>query len=274
MSAAPPADLLVSLAQQCLQAGPKKKKTKRLPPSVCLDLAAQILVVDSGLKPAYLYDVNCAGPEQICLYLDGLYAAGLLTGALHVLPLDGSVLVLSVDRAILRLEELLLKDTVAIVDVSLSRSAPAIAGPESGVRELTLDTVADLRIWRSGAGRDKPPQVISLSEAVRSRWNLCTLFGILLGYPATYWFERDGGSDSCLSMVPLRVRAVSASCPAIAPGFRAQICSFSVPDLLTPDTRGAVDCWTRDMQEKFSQQLAFTDISLSTETIALPSVAL
>nr|XP_015198283.1 PREDICTED: UPF0739 protein C1orf74 homolog [Lepisosteus oculatus]XP_015198284.1 PREDICTED: UPF0739 protein C1orf74 homolog [Lepisosteus oculatus]XP_015198285.1 PREDICTED: UPF0739 protein C1orf74 homolog [Lepisosteus oculatus] len=259
MSARVAPEFLIEVAQQCLGSGTRKKQ--RLRPSACLSLAAQVLAVDVGLRPSFLYDANTAGPEQLRLYLRKLREAGFLSHVLNVLAVDGNVVIVNEDLTVLHMEELLLKNTVAVIDVSQSRAQPALAGPESRVRELTQTVVDDFKLG-------------TLVEWARSPWNFCTLFGVLLGFPATYWFDQERSFENCLSMTPLRVTTVCARCRAIAKDFRVQLCSFSIPEILTSATRAEMDNWTGKMLDRFSRQAAFTDLHISSKTVSLPSVTL
>ncbi|XP_009866184.1 PREDICTED: UPF0739 protein C1orf74 homolog, partial [Apaloderma vittatum] len=105
-------------------------------------------------------------------------------------------------------------------------------------------------------------------------WNLCTVVGVLLGYPAAYAFTAGEGAENCLALTPLRVFTVQASCPRIRDGLRVQIYSFSVPESLCTELKGVLDAWRDELEEAFSMQSDFVDLCVASEVVTLPAVAL
>ncbi|XP_036390228.1 UPF0739 protein C1orf74 homolog [Megalops cyprinoides] len=264
-------EAFVAAARQYLASGKKRKPLSR---SLCLNLAAQILAVDSGLKPALLYDTNSAGPDKIQQYLHTLGAFGLVANALHVVVVDDNTLIVNLDLIILHLEELLLKKNISVMDVSQSRAQPMLTNMESsGAEESVQGILGDLRKLTQGAGRGTP-EVLTVGEGLCGHWNLCTLFGILLGFPATYWFDQKMSFENCLSMMPLLVTTATASWDAVAGGSRHCFYSFSIPQVLMSETQPMLDSWAEKLHERFSHQSTFSALTVSTETVLLPSVAL
>ncbi|NWI84788.1 CA074 protein, partial [Pitta sordida] len=115
---------------------------------------------------------------------------------------------------------------------------------------------------------------VSSSEVVPKDWNLCTVAGVLLGYPAVYTFSTEEGTENCLALVPLRVFSAQASCPRIKDGLRVQIYSFSVPESLCTELREVLDTWADELREAFSAQSDFVELCISSEVVSLPAVAL
>ncbi|NXA83542.1 CA074 protein, partial [Thryothorus ludovicianus] len=113
---------------------------------------------------------------------------------------------------------------------------------------------------------------VTASEVVPGDWNLCTVAGVLLGYPAVYTFAE--GAENCLALTPLRVFTAHASCPRIKDGLRVQIYSFSVPESLCAQLRDVLDAWCQELKEAFSAQSDFVDLCISSEVVSLPAVAL
>ncbi|MGH0128654.1 UNVERIFIED_CONTAM: hypothetical protein FKN15_035732 [Acipenser sinensis] len=205
---------LIAASRQYLRTG-----KKGLPAAASLNLAAQVLAVDAGLKPALLYDCNTAGAEQVRPYLQTLLDTGFLNQPPYVLDIDGSVLIINTQRTIRRLENIPLKKQVTIMDVSRCRGQPAVA--DAGVRRAVEGRVTVFVDYLKNLNWDDKLGVAPsarLAEELTSRWNLCTLFGLLLGYPAAYWFDNERSFENCLSMTPLRVTSVSAACPLITGG--------------------------------------------------------
>ncbi|MBN3282657.1 IRF6 factor, partial [Polyodon spathula] len=170
---------------------------------------------------------------------------------------------------------LLLKNQVPVIDVSRARGEPAVAdaGVRSAVEHLVTVFVDYLKSLSWDDALSVAP-VVHLLEELPSKWNLCTLFGLLLGYPAAYWFDTEKSAENCLSMTPLRVTAVSASCSLIAEMPPVRLYSFTIPEALWTETQGLMDTWTQDLEDRFRQQSVFTRLIIAAETVALPAVAL
>ncbi|NXK46825.1 CA074 protein, partial [Chauna torquata] len=124
------------------------------------------------------------------------------------------------------------------------------------------------------AAEDAAAGPVSCSEVVPAGWNLCTVFGVLLGYPAAYTFPAEEGGDNCLALTPLRVFTVQASCPRIRGGLGVQIYSFSIPESLCAELREVLDAWCDDLRDDFRVQNDFVDLCISSEVVSLPAVAL
>ncbi|XP_069731945.1 UPF0739 protein C1orf74 homolog [Phaenicophaeus curvirostris] len=115
---------------------------------------------------------------------------------------------------------------------------------------------------------------VSSSEVVPTGWNLCTVVGVLLGYPAAYTFTAEEGGENCLAMTPLRVFTVQAACPRIKDGLMVQIYSFSIPESLCLELKEMLDAWREELKEAFRAQSDFVDLNISSEVVSLPAVAL
>ncbi|XP_010192257.1 PREDICTED: UPF0739 protein C1orf74 homolog, partial [Mesitornis unicolor] len=123
-------------------------------------------------------------------------------------------------------------------------------------------------------GATEAASPVSCSEVVPTGWNLCTVVGVLLGYPAAYAFSIEEDTENCLALTPLRVFTVQASCPRIKDSLRVQIYSFSIPESLCTELKEVLDAWCDDLKEAFSAQSDFVDLCISSEVVSLPAVAL
>ncbi|KFW96171.1 UPF0739 protein C1orf74, partial [Phalacrocorax carbo] len=148
---------------------------------------------------------------------------------------------------------------------------PSLCGPAEAqaIRDHLTALLAHL-----GAVEAAATGPVSSSEVVPTGWNLCTIVGVLLGYPAAYAFSVEEGAENCLALTPLRVFTVQASCPRIRDGFRVQIYSFSIPESLCAELKEALDAWCDELKEAFSVQNDFVDLRISSEVVSLPVVAL
>ncbi|XP_053819890.1 UPF0739 protein C1orf74 homolog [Vidua macroura] len=258
-----PVPLLVAAAREAQGAGPGRRR--RLPAARALHAAGEVLAVAAGLKPALLWDCGPAGPAELRRYLGRLREAGLAAGRLHVLGVGGSALVLRPGR----LRALLRARPAPLVDVSAARPGPALLAPAeaSAVRAHLAALLGHLRDAEAAGA-----EPVTASEVAPGDWNLCTVAGVLLGYPAVYTFAE--GAENCLALTPLRVFTAQASCPRIKDGLRVQIYSFSVPESLCAELRDVLDAWCQELREAFGAQSDFVDLCISSEVVSLPAVAL
>ncbi|KAM5202756.1 UPF0739 protein C1orf74 homolog [Hipposideros larvatus] len=260
----PSPQLLVAAARQTLGVG----KRRRLPRTVCLHLAGEILAVARGLKPALLYDCNCAGASALQSYLEELQRLGFLTQGLHILEVGENSLIVHPERVCQHLEQVLL-GTIAFVDVSSSLPHPSVRSLDQ-LQDLK-SLIAEIIMHLQGLQRDLS-LAVSCSRLCSSDWNLCTVFGILLGYPVPYTFHLNQGDDNCLALTPLRVFTARISWLLGQPP--VLLYSFSVPESLFPALMDILNTWEKDLRTRFRTQNDFTDLSISSETVTLPAVAL
>ncbi|XP_006767236.1 PREDICTED: UPF0739 protein C1orf74 homolog [Myotis davidii] len=260
----PSPQLLVAAAQQTLSMGKRRAPAR----AVCLHLAGEVLAVARGLKPALLYDCNGAGTSELQRYLGELQGLGFLTKGLHILDIGGNSLIVIPEYVCQHLEQVLL-GPVTFVDVSSSQSHPSIRSLDQ-LQDLK-SLIAKIITHLQGLQRDLS-LAISCSRLCSSDWNLCTVFGILLGYPVPYTFHLNQGDDNCLAMTPLRVFTARISWLLGQPP--VLLYSFSVPESLFPALRDILNTWEKDLRTRCRAQNDFTDLSISSEIVTLPVVAL
>lgn len=259
-------DLFVAASRKCLRVGKKPFSV-----SLSLDLAVQVLAVDLGLKPALLYDINTASAEQVQHYLSSLQSAQLVSKSLLTLVVSGDTLIVNPAVTISNLEQLLIRRTVAVMDVCHSREQPVITDIKRGdLKDMIQDLLDHLAEFGQRPEVNSPLVIGELSET----WNLCTLFGILLGYPATYWFDQKRSFENCLTMTPLVVTKAMVTWQTGVEGHRSYLYSFSIPEVMKAETLSVLDDWNLRLQQRFQQQTVFSGLSVSRETVILPSVAL
>ncbi|XP_068171189.1 UPF0739 protein C1orf74 homolog [Antennarius striatus] len=259
-------ELFISAAHKCLSAG-----KKRLSVTKCLDVAAQLSAVDLGLKPALLYDINSASADQVQQYLSSLQASQLVSKSLLTLELNGNALIVNPISVQSSVEQFFCDSSVAVIDICHSLEKPAITDPDRGeLKSMKHDLLLLLRKLTEPMEDDKPQYVGQKSE----EWNLCTVFGLLLGYPVTYWFDQTKTFENCLSMTPLVVTTASATWQGDATGHRCCLYSFSIPAILLQEFQPKLDKWRHRLQEKINQQDVLKDLTVCQSTVTLPSVCL
>ncbi|KAL8164628.1 UNVERIFIED_CONTAM: hypothetical protein K2H54_054384 [Gekko kuhli] len=239
--------------------------------SSSLRLAGEIRAVAAGLKPAFLYDYNSAGAPQILSYVRQLQAISDHGSRLHVLSIADHVLIVNVDVMVPWLETLLLGNKVSFVDVSAARPSPSLCNTP-GVDSIKGHISEILSHLKALAG--DPSWVLSSSAVFSAEWNLCTLFGVLLGYPAAYSFPTRENFDNCLALTPLRVFTVHTTCCSISNDLRVRLYSFSVPENLYSLMKTGIDEWCETLQDASRSQKDFSDLCITTEIVTLEAVAL
>ncbi|XP_043572571.1 UPF0739 protein C1orf74 homolog isoform X2 [Chiloscyllium plagiosum] len=262
---------LIFAAQKTLRIGQKKNFSA----SRCLGLFAEILAVDSELKPAFLFDYSLAKSEQVQNYIQEIQKIGLFSQDLHILSMEENVLIINLNKTIRHLERTLQENRVPIIDVSAHRSSPSLAETcVSKQVKAQLDLLLKhLKSQVVQKGRCELG-VVSASKIFSSEWNLCTMFGFLLGFPAAYWFDFSTSFENCLSMTELRVFSVSAFCHQITKNLKHQMYSFSIPEILYLELQSIVACWNRDLQSDFIKQSNFSELNISTEITCQPAITL
>lgn len=259
-------ELFVTAARTFLSAG---KKSLSVPQS--LDLFAQVLAVDVGLKPSLLYDSNSARAEQVQQYLSSLQSSQLVSKSLLTLDLNENTLIVNPATVTLNIEQLLHGDSVAVIDVCHSLEKPTISEtPRRELKTVAQDVLLLLRGCEHLREAEKPLNAGDKCE----EWNLCTVFGLLLGYPVTYWFDQNKSFENCLSMTPLSVTTASATWQVKGVGHECRLFSFSVPAALLEETQYNLKNWNICLQQRFQQQNVLTDLTICQTMVTLPSVCL
>lgn len=259
-------ELLVAAARRNLRAG-----RKSLSITQSLDLAAQVFAVDLGLKPTLLYDINGAAAEQLQEYLSSLQSLQLVSKSLLVMSLKDNNFIVNPTSLKTNIQQVLDDGSVTVVDVCHSLENPAIANLQKcQLRSVGQELLILLEEFQQLREAEKPLYV----GEEREDWNLCSVFGLLLGYPVIYWFDQTLGFENCLSMTPLTVITASAAWQTDTATHRCGLYSFSLPAALREETQSNLENWKLRLQEKFEQQHILKDLSLSQSSVMLSSVCL
>ncbi|XP_018415255.1 PREDICTED: UPF0739 protein C1orf74 homolog [Nanorana parkeri] len=243
------------------------KEKKR---SLALKLAAEILFVDCGLKPGFLYDLSGAGVEEIQGYLKALHQMGFIKGPLHVLNMADTVLIVNVSSTVSYLRLLLDREDLHVIDVSAKLKQPEMFNQDRlcQIRSQLSDLLTLLK-----PNQDTKPDIISIGDIPCPEWNLCTMFGFLLHFPAVYWFDTSKSFENCLSFTPLKHFTVQTTCPKVGLQ-KIQVYSFTIPESVYQSVQTLLQTWIEGLRQMFHAQGHFTDLEIITETVTLPAVAL
>ncbi|KAM9800200.1 UPF0739 protein C1orf74 homolog [Syngnathus typhle] len=246
-----------------------RRKSFSIPQS--LDVAAQLLAVDLALKPALLYDANSASGEQVHHYLRSCQSSQLVSDSLITLDLNGNSLIVNPVATRSNLEKVLRNGGPAVIDVSHSLEKPAIIeSVRAGLKNIAQDLLFCLRGFDAGKDVDKSISVAHGSD----EWNLSAVFGLLLGYPAIYWFEQSESFENCLSMTPLTVTKATATWAADATSHKSCLYSFSIPAILQNESLSSLEEWKLGLQERFQEQNILKELNVCQSAVTLPSVCL
>ncbi|XP_054836477.1 UPF0739 protein C1orf74 homolog [Eublepharis macularius] len=257
---------LIAAAQHHLRAG--KKGLSR---STSLKLAGEILAVAASLKPAFLYDYNLARCPQILSYIQQLQTISELGCQLHVLSIADNILIINLDMMVQWLDTVLLNNNIFFIDVSAARTCPGFC--DTADVGSILEHISEILNHLKALAADTS-QVVSSSAVFSAEWNLCTLFGVLLGYPAAYSFPAPKSFENCLSLAPLKVFTVQATFCKISNDLRIRLYSFSVPENLYSDMKTRIDDWCENLKDASRSQKDFSDLCITTEVVTLEAVAL
>lgn len=255
-----------------MTAAKKYLSTRRKPLSYLkiLDLFTNVLAVDLGLKPALLYDTNGSSSEQVQQYLRCLQSSQLVSKSLFTLDLNGNTLIVNQKIALFHLNEILHDGNVCLVDVSHSLKRPEL---HDLLREEFVNMVQKLQLLIKGFEQHDDREPLYAGEQCED-WNLCTVFGLLLGYPVTYWFDQNKSYENCLSLTTLMVTAAAATWEMDGLSHPTCLFSFSVPADLFHKTQPLLKNWEDSLQERFEKQHIFRNLTMSQTSVTLASVCL
>lgn len=242
-------------------------KRKSLSISKSLDLFIQVLAVDKGLKPSLLYDSNGATAEQVQQYLNSLQSSQVVSKSLFTLDLNGNVMILNQESALIHLNDIINCGILGVVDVS-----PVLKSPVLTDQCKLNNILSKIQLLIKDYRQDSPTPLYVGEHC--EEWNLCAVFGILLGYPVAYWFDQTHSFENCLSMTPLMVTTASATWPTDSGSHTSCLYSFSVPWDLIPKLQSVIKHWNSRLEELFKKQELLKDLTICQTTVTLPSVCL
>ncbi|KAL3188712.1 hypothetical protein MRX96_022219 [Rhipicephalus microplus] len=206
-----------------------------------------VLWTARGYKPCYLWDVGEPTERGVaeCLRLCRADSGKDDVRAFKLGRND--VLVCNVPETLQRLLDV----AFVFIDVSAGLPAPtAPASPPEGV--LAMLPSLKRRLAEMAATPPRCDDKLAYLEPDRA-WNLCTVFGVLLGYPVVYWFEGGADAGNCLAMEELnvvRVRSATSSAGRSEGVPSDDVYSFSFPAALDGELRPHVDAWWQRLRAR------------------------
>jgi len=211
------------------------------------ELSLNVFFLIQDLRSTFLWDLGQITKDQ-------LLKLSSLIDDLIILDIAGDLIICSRHGLIKHLRNIIL-NTPVVIDVSGSLSDPA----------LLTSTEAEIQIQALGNilhSVEIDQQAVQTIDA-NSTCNLCTLFGLMLGFPVVYYFDVEMDTN-CLSNQNLIVYKVGVN--------NLYPISFSIPRILEPECKNVLDSWLQDMRVKIS--CINSSINISHVHVNLPAVSL
>lgn len=228
-----------------------------------LDIIHNLVAVDRSVKRAYLLDFGINSVDDLIKLLDDLVRSKCLKSQLNIYHMEMDVVIIN-PQCFQCLQEVDFGSNVLIINVSSSLEKPKITClNDCSVFTDIQEFVRKLPFYKNSVSKFK----INTLDV-----NLTTIFGLMLGYPFIYWFDKNSELN-CLSMLPLRCCEVRwtldiEGVPNTSDNTHT-IFSFSIPECL-------VDENVKTKLEKWFELRKEHDdcLQLSSRTETLPAVAL
>ncbi|GAB1598270.1 UPF0739 protein C1orf74 homolog [Argonauta hians] len=156
-------------------------------------IICDILAVDCGIKPSFLFDYGCVKSKQVIALIRDFQKQQLLPASsqpcsFFVLSIEGDVLLCNTSILQSHLLQTSQGNRTAIIDISKSNSQAKLLQNINQVDER-FSVVFQQII----ASCNDSKEICEI--AFPSSLNLTTLVGVLLGYPVVYWFDRSNDTD-------------------------------------------------------------------------------
>lgn len=250
----------------------------------CDGLIMDLMAVDLGLKPAYLYDIGNPAAGSLVTLLEHLHQARLITHCLNVVELGSDLIIVNVAE-VHKLSENLISLDLILIDVSGSNRKPKKLGVGDGDLEKSNvyyyggEHVNEIKkCFRYILEKLDISKVSKVDTLVTC--NLTSLFGTLLGYPVIYWFSTDGrNQDNCLAGEQLTCVKVCVKLKINSPP-KHNLCkdhvlySFSYPTELEHYYLPLVDKWIKDISDRVHKDNYFCMALVDKNICVLDAVCL
>ena len=231
-----------------------------------------IKAVDSGVKPAYLFDIGLPVSHKLHGFVADLLHDLLISNHLNVVEMGMDCFIVNVDS--INSITLRMAKTLSSFGHSECNSVKTVMEPprEDGLEvklvDITNDSMPNI-VLRETTFRELHDAVAEICSNLKSDsvqiyklndstvCNRTSLYGVLLGYPVVYWFdERENVAKNYLSMVPLSCVQVTAAVPLRMDNTADktieshQLYSFSYPACINDELKGVVDEWYEILKRK------------------------
>ncbi|KAK3589478.1 hypothetical protein CHS0354_030602 [Potamilus streckersoni] len=201
-----------------------------------ISIMINIMVVDEGLKPSYLYDSGVADADMLLGLVTELYNSQQIKNQLKIFKVCEDLFIAKLVSLECHYEQLVDRLQYCLVDISMHGS-PQICEDPNVVVHVLSELNKLLGMCRENGN--------TLSEFYPS-CNVTTVYGILLGYPVIYWYnEKDiTGRTGDLSMEKLIVVNISGFVQTKGDiTLKETLYSFSFPSCLRNKLEPLVQQW-------------------------------
>lgn len=240
------------------------------------DISINLIALKVGLKPSVLWDFCSVDVEKLTFVLRNAFE--VRTHELSILEVNGDLFVCEIPSLVRHLRQCA-KNSRVVIDVSKNQS-PCLAKSDvlNQVTEMTfsvLEQIEKLQELGTTSGQLDVDFPTSGQLDVDFRWNVTTLYGLLLGFPVLYWFNHLESPDNCLSCRDLQVHSLEVT----SEEFSGVPTSFSVPSSLADDTKMAVLSWKEGLglNKKAGEASVIPGLGIvktSVRTVNLPVVTM
>lgn len=213
-------------------------------------LSCNLIAVNIGLKPCYLWDV----PVKLDIYkinqvLSALKASKLLSENVVTFELSGDYFSCNLKE----IENLFdhLSET-KFVDCSLQLDTPKVIENWSRIHQSIKEFMIIIR-------ENFNKEVFAMEE--KTHWCSPTLYGFLLGYPYVYW---SSSTENNLSLNPLYLFKVNYSSDSLK---LDSVYSFTAPTCVAVSSH--VECWLARLNKKLPGLVTMTTSSVSYLSVVL-----
>ncbi|CAN8002940.1 unnamed protein product [Ixodes hexagonus] len=234
------------------------------------DIGHNLHYVSKRLKPCYLWDISepdVTTADECIQHFD----QSSDTGHLRTIQIgDHDLVVCNTEATLQHLSDVLSSNSVRFVDVSSCHKQPRL------LPALPSDLEAMLRSLLRQLDGFRQSDRRNLRLKLECNWNLCSAFGVFLGFPVVYWFGADSDSN-CLSMEELKVCSVRCLKPfGVVLGLdsrdsaTSEVYSFSFPLLFDRELGAHVQRWFQNLATCFAE----FELTMCSRVCCYPTVAL
>lgn len=236
-------------------------------------LLANILAVDCGIKPAYLFDIGMPDASKLAGLLEDLAKKGFLENILNIVKLGMDCCIVNVSevRKISSLKTI-------FIDISAKIHKPTVLSDDDKLSKILVE-FSDLI---SCLDNSKVKVITYNIKDGDYSVPIPSLFGCFLGYPVVYWYDTSTGEDeNCLScekltvtMVTARMKPKEKHIDLFKDNYVHILYQFSYPEELSMNCAPVVSVWTNDIKEKINKSEWFTDSCITVTEKTLETVCL
>ena len=249
--------------------------------------------MDKGLKAACLFDHWSVNPDAMVSYLMSLHMKGLISDQLRVLQIGLDVVVYNVSIKVW-LESFQVESS-EFMDVTSNLAQPLFISDTNRWKVAVTMNTFNQWICLAGEADSSCAHEIEITDGL----NVPALFGLLLGYPCVYWYDRSVGEENNLNGCSLRLYQVKGhhKSQELSQEFGhakdtrthtetliansvtkdngcSTVYSFTIPELLVESVRDKVLTWYQAWERSVPWSVLFSSVTMSEQSIAPSAVCL